>query len=107
MRPAIELVDDAVGTDKFVVLAELIDHLYAQMRIASGEIAIEDEIATLDLEELASQYKVSQETLRRQLCSVLGPKAVFKLGKTWVVRKRKFLQYLEQREVDETSQVTG
>lgn len=92
------MVEEATGTGKFAVLAAAIDQLAEQLLCVSARIGVDDEIATLDVEELASTNGVSFETMRKQLCEVLGRTAVHRLGKRWVLRKRKFLEYLSVRE---------
>ena len=93
-------VEQAVGRDKFVVLATAVDQLL-QKTSASLEDhhGIDDQIDTLCMDELAAQYEVSVATLRRQITRTLGKGAVLKLGKKLVIRKRRFLEYLQAVEM--------
>jgi len=93
---AIDLVGSAVGFDKFDVLAKEIDKVAEQMQRVSA--SLDEEVETLCVRELASKYGVSFETMRRQICAQMGDRAVFRVGKSWVIRKRRFLDYLLEKE---------
>jgi len=88
------MVEKATGISKFIVLAAALDLQAEQIRNASVLRSVDDEIAVQDVEELASTNGVGIETMRRQLCGVLGRDAVHRLGKRWVIRKLKYLDYL-------------
>jgi len=107
MASILEMVDRATGRDKFTVLAIAIDQLAEQIRCVSESKSVDDEIATLDVEALASDYGVSFETMRKQLRNALGPQAVIRIGKRWVIRKRKFANYLSEREAVEIIDQVG
>ncbi len=98
MASTLEMVEKANGTNKFIVLAAVIDQMAEQMLNVSVLRSVDDEIALLCVEEIASANGVGFETMRRQLCGVLGRDAVYRLGKRWVIRKRKFLEYLTMQE---------
>ena len=99
MFTTLQLVDEAVGLQKFEVLATAIDRL-SQHRQSEGvnEGTLDDQIAVLDIEELAGQFAVTGDTLRKNLCAALGKGAVFRVGKKWVIRKQRFLEYLRRQE---------
>lgn len=95
MATTLQQVESATGTDKFLVLACAIDRLEeGRVLDARSSVNLDEEIATLDMKDLSSKYKVSPETMRTKICNVLGANAVIRPGKTWVIRKRKFLEYL-------------
>jgi len=100
MATILQQVEQATGRDKLVVLASVADQLLESQRSREKETSIDDQLETLDVSSLAAQYEVSLETLRRQIIEKVGTKAVFKLGKKWVIRKRKFLEYLQVCESD-------
>lgn len=95
MATVLQQVREAFGNDKFVVLAAGVDQaLLATQR----NHTLDDQIETLDVHQLSVKFNVTFETLRKQITDVLGPGAVFKLGKSWIIRKQTYLQYLQQRE---------
>lgn len=98
MESTLKILQQAVGTEKLTVLAAAIDTLMAMHAETQRGFSLEEQSATLEVEELASQYGVSFETMRNQLREVLGDAAVFRLGKKWVIRQVKFLDYLRARE---------
>lgn len=98
MATTLEMVESATGLSKFTVLAAAIDQLAEQIRSVSASRSVDDDIAILDVEDLASMNRVGSETMRKQLCQVLGNDAVHRLGKRWVIRKRKFQEYLSIQE---------
>ena len=87
----LDTIERATGRDKFTVIAAQLDHI---TELAESR-SIDDRIATLDVEILAEDHDVTFETMRSQLRIRLGRNAVFRLGKKWVIRKIKFLQYLQ------------
>ena len=87
----LDTIEKATGRDKFVVIAAQLDHV---TDLAESK-SIDDCIAVLDVEVLARDHGVTFETMRNQLRIKLGSNAVFRLGKRWVIRKVKFLQYLQ------------
>ncbi|MFT5467878.1 MAG: hypothetical protein ACI8UO_002985 [Verrucomicrobiales bacterium] len=100
MSTTLEQLNSALGTEKFTVLATVIDQLRCfQAEIASG-VDLDDRIETLDVADLAEEHGVSFETMRKELRSVAGKNAVFRLGKKWVIRKQRFLDYLQTKESD-------
>ena len=92
-------IERATGKDKFTVIGAQFDVL---MELAESR-SIDEKIATLDVEELAKSHDVAFDTMRNQLRSVLGRNAVFRLGKRWLVRKAKFLEFLQTLERDDTA----
>lgn len=92
----VDLVDAAVGLDKFAVLAGAIDKVAEKVRMVS--ISMNDEVETLCVKELANQYGATFETMRKDIRALMGDGAVFRIGKTWVIRKRRFLDYLLEKE---------
>ena len=98
MPTTLQQVEKALGTDKFVVLASAVDHVIEAQSCLQEKNTIDDQIETLDMHELARQYNVSFDTLRKQINGVLGDSAVFKVGRKWVIRKRRFLDFLQARE---------
>lgn len=99
MATILEQLESALGQDKFRVLASGVDSLWDEVRHLRGEVSVDEEIKTLELDELAEEYgAVNPETLRKQICAAVGKKAVFKLGSKWVIRKRKFLEFLKAKE---------
>ena len=83
-----------------------VDHLSEELRCLQEKTSLDDQIETLDVCELAEQYNVSFETLRKQITGVMGDSAVFKVGKKWVIRKRKFLDYLQIKESGEDTGIS-
>jgi|GEM_PF-1857178 len=98
MKTALRQVQEAVGTDKFLVLASMLDSMRADHLELRSQIRVDDETETLDLDALAERYGVSMKTLREQLERELGVGVVMKIGKIWVIRKRKFLEFLQSKE---------
>lgn len=107
MATALEMVEEATGSSKFIVLAAALDQMAEQVRSVSVSKSVDDEIAILYVEDLASTHGVGFEAMRRQLCGVLGRDAVHRLGKRWVIRKRRFLEYLTIQECRSTLGVDG
>ena len=95
MATTLQQVQQALGTDKFTVLAVAVDQA---LEARNREVSLDEQIETLDVQELAGNYGTSLETLRKQISDAVGPGAVFKLGKKWVIRKQTFLQFLQARE---------
>ncbi len=98
MKTALRQVQEAVGTDKFLVLASMLDSMRADHLELRSQIRVDDETETLDLDALAERYGVSVKTLREQLEREMGVGVVMKIGKMWVIRKRKFLDFLLSKE---------
>lgn len=98
MKSTLRLIQEAVGTEKFIVLATAVDGLKADQESIRRDVKIDDEIETLDLATLASDYGVNEKTLRDQIEKELGLGVVMKIGKKWVIRKRRFLDYMVQKE---------
>lgn len=92
----IDLVEATLGMDKFIVLARAIDKVAEQMRMVSA--SIDDAVETLFVEDLASRFGVTTETMRKQICARMGATVVFRVGKRWVIRKQKYLDYLIELE---------
>ena len=90
------MVDSAVGLDKFTVLAKEIDRVAEQIHMVT--VSLDVEVETLCVRDLASRYGVTFETMRKQICDQMGDGSVFRVGKMWVIRKRKFLDYLLEKE---------
>ena len=107
MATMLEMVEKATGSSKFTVLAAAIDQMLEQMLSVSVSKSMDDEIAVLCVEELASTNRVKSKTMRGNLCKVLGDDAVFRLGKRWVIRKRKFLEYLSALENRSILEIDG
>ena len=95
MATTLQQVQQALGTDKFTVLAVAVDQA---LEARSREVSLDEQIETLDVQKLAETYATSLETLRKQIVEAVGPGAVFKLGKRWVIRKQTFLNFLQSRE---------
>ena len=91
-------LEQATGRDKLVVLASTLDQVIDGVRDIESRVTIDSQIETLDASELAEQYGVTMETFRKQVVGVMGEEAIFKLGKKWVIRKRKFLEFLQAKE---------
>lgn len=98
MPTTLQLVEKALGHDKFAVLACAIDLLTSRMDGLVQEKPIDDQIACLDAHQLAEENGVSFETFRKNICQVMGTHAVFRLGKRWVLRKETFLLFLQKME---------
>ncbi len=98
MKSTLRLIQEAVGTEKFIVLAAAVDGVKADQESIRRDVKIDDEIETLDLATLASDYGVNEKTLRDQIEKELGLGVVMKIGKKWVIRKRRFLDYMIQKE---------
>lgn len=90
----LELVEKAAGRDKFLVLSVAIDRVSNALANLTQGVSLDDQIATLDVEELAATYGVSLDTMREKIRRSLGDNAVFRLGKKWVIRKQTFLGFL-------------
>ncbi len=103
MPTTLEQLRCAVGSEKFLVLATSIDNLIEERCVRAEGLPIDEEIETLDVKRLAQDYDVGFETFRRQICRVVGDGAVFKLGSKWVIRKRKFLEFLKVKESETNS----
>jgi len=84
MPTTLQLVEQALGRDKFAVLACAIDLMQERLDAMTREQPIDEQIAVLDVHELARENGVSFETLRKKISEVMGPHAVFRLGKRWV-----------------------
>jgi hypothetical protein len=97
-RSTLDLVQQAVGMEKFVVMAAAIDLAKNDLEILRNRVSLDDEIETLELSQLAEQYGTGEKTLREQIERQLSPGVVIKVGKKWVIRKRRFLDYLESKE---------
>lgn len=97
-KTTLRLVQEAAGTDKFVVLATVLDSMKDEYEEWRTEIRVTDETETLDLKVIAECYEVTERTMREQLSRVLGRGCVIKVGKKWVIRKRKFLEFLLLKE---------
>jgi len=95
MATTLQQVQQALGTDKFTVLAVAVDQA---LEARNREVSLDEQIETLDVQQLAENYGTSLETLRKQISDFVGAGAVFKLGKKWVIRKQTFLQFLQARE---------
>jgi hypothetical protein len=98
MPTTLEQLRRAVGSEKLLVLAASIDNLIEERSARAEGLPIDEEIETLDVKRLAQEYDVGFETFRKQICRVVGEGAVFKLGSKWVIRKRKFLEFLKVKE---------
>lgn len=98
MSTTLEQLRCAVGSEKLLVLATSIDNLIEERSVRSDGVPIDEQIETLDVKRLAQDYDVGFETFRKQICRVVGEGAVFKLGSKWVIRKRKFLEFLKVKE---------
>lgn len=98
MPTTLQLVEQATGLDKFAVLACAIDLQAARMDELVREKPIDEQIACLDVNRLAQENGVSFETLRKNICEVMGAHTVFRLGKRWVIRKETFLLFLQKME---------
>jgi 2-succinyl-5-enolpyruvyl-6-hydroxy-3-cyclohexene-1-carboxylate synthase len=85
--------------EKFVVMAAAIDLAKNDLEILRNRISLDDEIETLELSQLAEQYGTGEKTLHEQIERQLSPGVVINFGKKWVIRKRRFLDYLESKEV--------
>ncbi len=94
MDSTLKLLQQATGTEKFTVLATMIDMLMAMQTEMRGGFTLEEQAKTLDVEELASQYGVAPATMKAKLIEVLGDGAVCKVGKRLVIRQVRFLEYL-------------
>ena len=95
MATTLQQVQAALGTDKFTVLAVAVDQA---LEARTREASMDEQIETLDVQDLAGNYGTTFETLRKQISDSVGAGAVFKLGKKWVIRKQTFLQFLQARE---------
>lgn len=98
MPTTLQLVEQALGKDKFAVLACAIDLLAARTDALVKEKPVDEQIACLDVHQLAEENGVGFETLRKNICQVMGAHAVFRLGKRWVIRKETFLLFLQKME---------
>ena len=104
MQSMIQLVEQASGRDKFMVLATAIERLASGQESLKSGRSIDEQIATVDVESLATDYGVSFATMRSNLRAVIGESAVFRLGKRWVIRKERFLDYLQAVESEPTEE---
>ena len=91
----LEQVNQAVGLDKLTVLAVAVDQVQQSMRTLAP---LDEQLELLDMLDLAKQHGVSFKTLRAQVASLVGPGSVFRLGKRWVIRKQRFLEFLQAQE---------
>ena len=99
MPTTLQLVEQATGLDKFAVLACAIDLHAARMDdLVLKEAPIDEQIACLDIHELAKENGVGFETFRKNICQVMGSHAIFRLGKRWVIRKETYLLFLQKLE---------
>lgn len=97
-RSTLHIIKEAVGMDKITVMAAMIDLARNDLENLRNRISIDEEIETLELGQLAEQYGTGEKTLREQIERQLSPGVVIKVGKKWVIRKRRFLDYLESKE---------
>lgn len=100
MPTTLEQLRSAVGSEKLLVLATSIDSLIEDRAARAEGIPIDEEIETMDVKRLAKDYDVGFETFRKQISRVVGEGSVFKLGSKWVIRKRKFLEFLKAKEAE-------
>ncbi len=98
MPTTLEQLRSAVGSERLILLAASIDNLIEERCVRAQGVPIDEQIETLDVKQLAQDYDVGFETFRKQICRVVGEGAVFKLGSKWVIRKRKFLEFLKVKE---------
>lgn len=94
----LSLIHAAVGSEKFTVLAAIIDALKAEQEILRRKINIDEEIETLEIGALAARFGLSERALRAQIDRALGAGHTVKVGKKWVIRKRRFLEFLTRNE---------
>ena len=78
-----------------MVLAAAVDQVQQAIQ---QNATLDDQIETLDVHELAEKFEITFESFRKQITEVVGPSAVFKHGKKWVIRKQTYLEYLQMRE---------
>jgi hypothetical protein len=98
-RSTLHIIQEAVGMEKFAVMATMIDLVRNDLDNLRNRISIDEEMETLDLGQLAKQYGTGERALREQIEKQLCAGAVIKVGKKWVIRKRRFLDYLVSKEV--------
>lgn len=87
-------VHEALGQDKLTVLAVAIDQLRAHLYEREHEADIDEQIETVDVALLAEQNGVSPKVMRERICSKLGQPVVIRLGRRFVIRKTRFLEFL-------------
>jgi hypothetical protein len=97
-RSTLHIIKEAEGIDKFTVMAAMIDLARNDLENLRNRILIEEEIETHELSQLAKQYGSGERALREQVERQLCIGAVIKIGKKWVIRKRRFLDFLESKE---------
>jgi hypothetical protein len=97
-KTTLSLIHDAVGSEKFTVLAATIDNLKAELENLRNKATIDDEIETLEIAPLADRFGISEKAFRDQVDRAIGAGHVVKVGKRWVIRKRRFLEFLTRNE---------
>lgn len=97
-RSTLHIIQEAVGMDKITVMAAMIDLDRNDLENLRNQISIDEEIETLELNRLAEQYGTGEKTLPEQIERQLRPGVVIKVGKKWLIRKRRFLDFLESKE---------
>lgn len=84
---------------KLDVVATMIDLVRNDLDNLRNRISIDEEMETLELSQLAEQYGTGERALHEQIEKQLCAGAVIKVGRKWVIRKRRFLDFLESKEV--------
>lgn len=92
------LLEKAVGTEKLTLLASAIDQIRINQFESASGLTLDDKIETLEVDALAQENGVTLNTMRANICGVLGEGAVFRLGKRWVIRKQRYLDFLRAKE---------
>lgn len=91
-------ISNATGMEKIALLAVHTDLLNDRVEALGRQRSIDEQVEVFDLEHLASVHGTTPETLRKQIAKVLGDSVIVKVGKQKVIRKSKFLEFLELQE---------
>ena len=84
--------------EKVNLLAAYIDLLLDRVDSLGQQRPLDEQVEVFELEQLAEDYGTTTETMGKQIAAVLGDSAVIKVGKKRVIRKSKFLEFLETKE---------
>ena len=82
--------------DRFNILAGDIDTLRSKVEQVTTEQPIDELLEVIEVSDLATQFAVTPETMKRKLRNAGGK--IFKIGKKYVIRKVKFLLVIEHLE---------
>ena len=96
MTSTLERTEQVPPMDRFNILAGDIDTLRSKVEQVTTEQPIDELLEVIEVSDLATQFAVTPETMKRKLRNAGGK--IFKIGKKYVIRKVKFLLVIEHLE---------